>query len=466
MTKLTFLGAAGNVTGSRYLFEDKSTQLLVDCGLYQEREFQSRNWDPSPLEPSKLEAVLLTHAHLDHIGLLPKLVRDGFKGKIYATDATLEMAEVMLLDSARIQEEDADAKKRRHRREGRKGPYPEEPLYTVEDAEACFPLFRPADYDKPVDFNGVRATFLNAGHVMGSAMVFLEFKSGNPSGEGRSICFSGDVGRPDRPLEEAPLSPTVPDYLVVESTYGDREHPPVAEVEGRFAEIINETARRGGNVIIPAFALERTQEILYYLKRLQATGRVPKLPVFVDSPMAIKLTGIFSRHPELWGGDIEGYKKGSPFDFPGLSLTSSAAESRAIAGQKGSSIIIAGSGMATGGRIKHHLVSNISRPESTILFVGYQARGTLGRVITTGTTPVRILGRQYDVKAKIEQLHGMSAHADRTELLEWTSHFAKPPIQVFVTHGEEDAAASFAEVLRQRTGWTVVMPKYGQSFEL
>ena len=463
MPKLTFLGAAGNVTGSRYLFEDRATQLLVDCGLYQEREFQSRNWDPSPLEPSKLEAVLLTHAHLDHCGLLPKLVRDGFRGKIYATDATLEMAEVMLLDSARIQEEDADAKKRRHRREGRRGPHPEEPLYTVEDAEACFPLFQPVEYGKPVDLDGLKASFVNAGHVMGSAMIYLDFKSGN---ETRTICFSGDVGRPERPLEESPVSPTTPDYLVVESTYGDRDHPPAAEVEGRFAEVINETARRGGNLVIPAFALERTQEILFYLKRLLATGKVPRLPVYVDSPMAIKLTGIFTRHPELWGGDIEGYKKGSPFDFPGLSLTSSAAESRAIAGRKGSSIIIAGSGMATGGRIKHHLINNISRGESTILFVGYQARGTLGREIVQGTNPVRILGARHEVKARIEQLHGLSAHADRTELLEWTSHFARPPRQVFVTHGEEEAAGSFAEALRQRTGWTVATPKYGESFEL
>jgi len=298
---------------------------------------------------------------------------------------------------------------------------------------------------------------------MGSAMIYLDFKSGD---ESRTICFSGDVGRPERPLEEAPVSPSTPDYLVVESTYGDRDHPPAAEVEGRFAEIINETASRGGNLVIPAFALERTQEILFYLKRLLASGRVPRLPVYVDSPMAIKLTGIFSRHPELWGGDIEGYKKGSPFDFPGLTLTSSPAESRAIVGHKGSSIIIAGSGMATGGRIKHHLVNNLSRGESTILFAGYQSRGTLGREILDGKNPVRILGAQHEVKAKIEQVHGLSAHADRTELLEWTSRLSRPPRQVFVTHGEEEAADSLAEALRRRTGWNVETPRYGASFEL
>jgi metallo-beta-lactamase family protein len=463
MPKLTFLGAAGNVTGSRYLFEDTQMQLLVDCGLYQEREFLSRNWNPTPLKPSEIEAVLLTHAHLDHIGLLPKLVHDGFKGRIYATDATLEMAEVLLLDSARIQEEDADFKKRRHRREGRRGPYPEEPLYSVEDARACFPLFKSVGYDKPIDFKGIKATFVNAGHVLGSAMVFLEFKS---NGESRNICFSGDVGRPKRPLQNEPTPLTVPDYLVVESTYGDRDHPPIQEVEGRFANIINETVHRNGKVIIPAFALERTQELLYYLKRLMAAGTIPKLTVYVDSPMAIELTVIFTQHPELWGGDAEGYTKGSPFEFPGLKLTGSVAESRAIAGHKGPCIIIAGSGMATGGRIKHHLVNNISRAENTILFAGYQAWGTLGRVITEGTTPVRILGQEYEVKAKIEQLHGLSAHADRTELLEWTSHLAKPPKRVFVTHGEKDSANSFAEALRQRTGWTVTVPQYGETFEL
>jgi len=463
MPKLTFLGAAGGVTGSRYLFEDAATQLLIDCGLYQEREFLSRNWHPSPLEPSQIEAVLLTHAHLDHSGLLPKLVRDGFKGKIYATDATLEMAEVMLLDSARIQEEDADAKKRRHRREGRRGPFPEEPLYTVEDARACFPLFQPAGYGKPIDFDGLGAVLTDAGHVMGSAMITLEFRS---RGESRKICFSGDIGRPDRPLQDAPPPPPPADYLVVESTYGDREHPPVSEVEQKFIDVVNETLRRGGNVVIPAFALERTQELLYYLKKMLAAGMVPKVPVYVDSPMAVELTVIFTRHPELWGGNINGYRKGSPFEFPGLKLTGSAAESRAIARQKSPCIIISGSGMATGGRIKHHLVNNISRGESTILFTGYQARGTLGRVILDGTNPVRILGREYEVKARIEQLHGLSAHADRTELLNWISRLTKPPRQVFVTHGEKEAAESFAEALRRRTGWPVTVPEYSQSFDL
>lgn len=464
MPKLTFLGAAGNVTGSRYLFEDIHTQLLVDCGLYQEREFLSRNWDPSPLEPAKIEAVLLTHAHLDHIGLLPKLVRDGFKGRVYATDATLEMAEVMLLDAARIQEEDADAKKRRHRRQGRTGPYPEEPLYTIEDAQACFPLFQAAEYGKPVAFDGIKAAFADAGHVLGSAMIYLQFQSQKAA---RTICFSGDVGRPERPLEDAPSLPrSTLDYLVIESTYGDREHPPADEAESKFADIINETVQRGGNIVIPAFALERTQELLFYMKRLLASGRVPRLPVYVDSPMAIKLTEIFTRHPELWGGEIDNYRKGSPFEFRGLKLTASAAESRAIADDKSPAIIIAGSGMATGGRIKHHLINNISRAESTILFVGYQARGTLGRVILNGTTPVRILGREYEVKARIEQIPGLSAHAGRSELLDWASHFKRPLKQVFVTHGEEEAADEFAQELRRRTGWPVTAPQYGQSFDL
>jgi metallo-beta-lactamase family protein len=465
MPKLTFLGAAGNVTGSRYLFEDTNTQLLVDCGLYQERDFQERNWHPTPLEPSAIEAVFLTHAHIDHCGLLPKLVRDGFNGSVYATDATLEMAEVMLLDSARIQEEDADYKKRRHTREGRRGktPHPEEPLYTVEDAMACLPLFRPIEREKPLKLDGITATLFDAGHVMGSSMVFLEFESG---GRKRSICFSGDIGRPGRLLQNAPDSPTGPDYLVVESTYGDREHPPAEEVRQKLIDTIRDTVRRGGNVVIPAFALERTQELLFYLKGMFHSGDIPRLPVFVDSPMATKLTEVFSRHPELWGGDIEDYKKGSPFAFPGLTFIGSAADSRAIAKKKGTSIIIAGSGMATGGRIKHHLVNNISRSDSTILFVGYQARGTLGRTIVNGVSPVRILGQEYDVKAKVVQLHGLSAHAGRSELLDWASAFSQPPRHIFVTHGEESAATAFADELNRRTGWPVTAPEYRQSFEL
>lgn len=463
MAKLTFLGAARNVTGSRYLFEDVDTQILVDCGLYQEREFLPHNWNPSPLAPSKIEAVILTHAHLDHCGLLPKLVHDGFRGRIYGTEATLEIARVMLLDSARIQEEDADFKKRRHEREGRRGPFPEVPLYTVKDAQNTFPLFQPVEYGKTIAFDGVKATLQNAGHVLGSAMVYLEFKS---RGEARSICFSGDIGRPMSTLLTAPLPPAAPDYLVMEATYGDREHPPVEEVEVALAAVINETVNRGGNVVIPAFALERTQELLFFLKRLLANGKIPKLTVYVDSPMAIELTAIFTRHPELLGREAGEDGKGSKFGFPGLKLTSSVEASKAINHDNNPCIIIAGSGMATGGRIKHHLVNNISRPESTILFVGYQSRGTLGRVITDGQNPVRILGQMHEVKARIEQLQGLSAHAGRSELLDWVTKLNKAPRKVFITHAEEDSAVSFATDLKKRTGWPVTVPAYGDSFEL
>ncbi|APV44852.1 metallo-beta-lactamase family protein [Dehalogenimonas formicexedens] len=460
MPKLTFLGAAGNVTGSRYLFEGSETQLLVDCGLYQEREFLSRNWDPTPLKPSEIDAVILTHAHLDHCGLLPKLVHDGFRGKVYATDATLEMAEVMLLDSARIQEEDADFKKRRHEREGQRGAFPELPLYTVEDAKNTFPLFHPVRYGETIEFAGVKATLQNAGHVLGSAMVYLECQS---RGKARSLCFSGDIGRPKSTLLTAPRPPSVPDYLVMEATYGDRDHPPAADVEGTLASVINETISKGGNVVIPAFALERTQELLFFLKKLMATGKIPKMTVYVDSPMAIELTVIFSRHPELLGAEAG---KSANFGFPGLKLTASVEESKAIAHDPKPCIIIAGSGMATGGRIKHHLVNNITRPESTILFVGYQSRGTLGRAITDGQSPVRILGQMYDVRARVEQLQGLSAHAGRSELMDWITGLGKSPTRIFITHSEEDSANSFAQALRERTGWPVTVPAYGESFEL
>jgi metallo-beta-lactamase family protein len=463
MPKLTFLGAARNVTGSRYLFEDVNTQLLIDCGLYQEREFLSRNWNPSPLAPSKIDAVILTHAHLDHCGLLPKLVHDGFHGKIYGTGATLEMAEVMLLDSARIQEEDADFKKRRHEKEGRRGLYPEVPLYTVKDAQNTIPLFQTLEYGKTIEFDGIKATLQNAGHVLGSAMVYLEFRS---NGEPRSVCFSGDIGRPVSTLLTAPLPPSAPDYLVMEATYGDREHPPVADVENRLAAVINETVNRGGNVVIPAFALERTQELLFFLKRLLTSGKIPKLTVYVDSPMAIELTAIFSKHPELLGGEAGDNNTGSRFGFPGLRLTGSVDDSKAINHDTKPCIIIAGSGMATGGRIKHHLVNNISRPESTILFVGYQSLGTLGRVILDGQNPVRMLGQMHEVKARIEQLQGLSAHAGRSELLDWVAKLNRAPRQVFITHAEEDAGVSFADALKARTGWPITVPNYGESFEL
>ena len=458
--KLSFLGAAQNVTGSQYLVQYNNTSFLVDCGLYQERELKGRNWSPFSISPGSLGAVLLTHAHLDHCGLLPKLVREGFNQAIYCTGATSEITRIMLLDSGKIHEEDADFKRRRHERESRKGPYPEIPLYTKDDAEAVSPLFSPVKYGEAVKIgDGVEATFYDAGHVLGSSMVKLKIEQ---NGEARTILFSGDIGRRNKPILNDPTFFDEADYVIVESTYGDRLLERPQDAANQLAEAINTTAKRGGNVVIPSFALERSQELLYYLSKFRLEGRIPHLKVFVDSPMAVEVTGVFERHPELFDEEMKKLlrQQKSPFDFPGLNLAGTVDESKAINHMDGSVIIIAGSGMCTGGRIKHHLVNNISREESTILFVGYQAAGTLGRQIVNGAQRVRMLGQYYPVRARIAQLNGFSAHADRDGLVRWLSSLRKPPRRVFVTHGELDASQHLAGLIRSSHGWETIVPSY------
>ena len=458
--KLAFLGAAQNVTGSNYLLETNGSRFIVDCGLFQERELLGRNWQDFQFSPRSLQAVLLTHAHLDHSGLLPKLVRDGFRSKIYCTDATAEIARIMLLDSAKLQEEDAQTKRKRHEKEGRRGPYPETPLYTTEDAQAVFPLLSPVKYGESVPVtSGVEAVFRDAGHVLGSAMIEVRV---NVDGSKRTLVFSGDVGRWDRPILSDPTLFSHADYIVMESTYGDRLHNGERDVEEMLADVINRTQRAGGNVIIPSFALERAQEILYHLNRLFMQDRIPHLVVFVDSPMAASVTEVFNHHPELFDKEAADFfhRNGSPFDFPNLRLVKTVDESKTINYIKGTVVIIAGSGMCTGGRIKHHLVYNISRPESTILFVGYQAEGTLGRQIVEGSKAVRILGQTHRVRANIVQMGGFSAHADRDDLLRWLSGFQKPPSRLFITHGEPQTALSFADLVTNTKKWPVSVPQY------
>ena len=455
--KLSFLGAARNVTGSRYLLETDNTRLLVDCGLYQEREFRSRNWEPFPIPPSTLDAVLLTHAHVDHCGLIPKLVGDGFRGRIYCTEATSEIAQIILLDSAHLQEEDAEFKRKRHERENRRGPFPEIPLYTVDDAKASFPLFLPVKYGAPTQIgNGVEATFYDAGHVLGSSMIKVEVSQG---GEKRTIIFSGDVGRWNRPILRDPNVFSKTDYIVVESTYGDRVHAQ-ADISDSLADIVNSTYKAGGNIIVPSFALERTQEVLYYLNDLLIEDRIPHLMVFLDSPMATNITEVFKHHSELFDQEMIKLLRHnkSPFDFPGFKMVQTVDESKSLNHIAGTVLIIAGSGMCTGGRVKYHLVSNISRRESTILFVGYQAIGTLGRQIVDGAKQVRILGQQFPVRARIAQIHGFSSHADRDELLRWLSGLIIAPKHLFVVHGEANVAEQFGEFLREKTGWKVSVP--------
>lgn len=464
--KLQFLGAAQNVTGSRHLLSANGTRVLVDCGLYQERQLKVRNWDPFPVPPESIDAVLLTHAHLDHCGLLPKLVREGFNGKVYCTAATSELAQIILLDSAHLQEEDAAFKRKRHQREGRKGHYPEIPLYTAEQAQTSFGHFQPVDYQKPVKIGkGVQASFYEAGHVLGSSMIEVKVQQ---DGQSRTILFSGDVGRPHQPIVRDPSCIDQADYVLIESTYGDREHQEPEDTKKMFAEVINSTKQRGGNVIIPSFALERSQEVLYYINELLLEDAIPHLMVFLDSPMASNITKVFQKHRELFDKEMAEYIKHhqSPFDFPGLKLTETTKESKTINHIKGTIIVIAGSGMCTGGRIKHHLINNITRPESTIMFVGYQATGTLGRRIVDGEKKVRILGQEYRVRAKVVQINGFSAHADRDELLRWLGCLQKPPRKLFIVHGEPESAQHFGDYVRQKTGWEVAVPEYQDKVDL
>ena len=459
--KLTFLGAARNVTGSRYLLETSNARILIDCGLFQEREFRYRNWEPFSIPPSSINAMLLTHAHLDHSGLIPKVCREGFRSNIYCTRATTDIVKIMLLDSAKLQEEDAELKRRRHAREGRRGPYPEIPLYTIEDAEASFACFsHTVRYSEPVMISdGIEASFHDAGHVLGSSMIQIRVSQGAKE---RTLLFSGDVGRWHLPMLRDPSLFTRADYVIVESTYGDRLHGDQAEIADNLAEIINSTYQAGGNIVIPSFALERAQEVLYYLNQLLISNRIPHLPVFLDSPMAISVTEVFKAHPEAYDQDMTRLLESnrSPFEFPGLRMTKTVEDSKSINRFRGTAIIIAGSGMCTGGRIKHHLVQNISRPESTILFVGYQARGTLGRQIVDGNKSVRILGQYHPVWARVAQMSGFSAHADRDELMKWLSAFKKPPKQLFVTHGEPEVADNFCEYISKKMAWKVSSPEY------
>ncbi len=462
MATLTFLGAARGVTGSCYLLEQGPTRVLVDCGLFQERKLQERNWKPFPVEASSLAAVLLTHAHLDHCGLLPKLVREGFRGKIFSTAATAEIARYVLLDSARIQEEDAAFKAARHQREGREGPHPVLPLYTEEDARRTLPLFSAVNYGRPLQAApGVSAVFLEAGHILGSASVRVEVG-------GVSVLFSGDVGRWDRPIirDPAPFEPA--DYLLLETTYGGSLHENTAGIEQALAEAVLSTRRAGGNLLIPSFALERAQEVLYYLNRLQAAGRVPHVPVFLDSPMAVEVTEVFLHHPDLFDEDMRRLMLtgSSPFSFPGLTMVRSVEKSKTLNHLRGTAVIVAGSGMCTGGRIKHHLVTNIGRRESTVLFVGYQAEGTLGRAILSGARQVRIHGQTQRVRARVTRITGFSAHADRGELERWLAPQSRPPRRLFLTHGEPQAAEAFAGAMRARDGWQVSIPEYGEQVQL
>jgi len=464
--KLTFLGAAKSVTGSRILVETDNLRFLIDCGLYQERELRIHNWERFPVTPSTIDAVVLTHAHIDHCGLLPKLVKEGFRNPVYCTAPTADIAKIMLLDSARLQAHDAELKKKRHERERRRGPYPEIPLYTEEEAEDSFVYFQPVEYQKTVKpAKGVEFTLHESGHVLGGAMVEVTIRDKRQK---TRLIFSGDIGRWHRPILRDPTLFEAADYIITESTYANRNLPDPDEMLDQFIDVINTTVKDGGNVIIPSFALERAQDILYYLYKAREAGRLAPVKIYLDSPMAVSITDIFTKYSSLLDEEMRQLvrRRSSPFRFPGLHFVTSLEDSQRIGEQDSPSVIIAGSGMCTGGRVKFHLAANITRRESAILFVGYQSAGTLGRLLVDGAKDVRIMGERYPVKARVLQMYGLSSHADSAQLQRWLYNFKNTPKKVFVVHGEEESAEYYAGKIKQDKGWEAIVPEFGEEFVL
>jgi metallo-beta-lactamase family protein len=464
--QLHFWGANRQVTGSRYCLEAAGRRILIDCGLFQERDYLARNWEDSPLPVDQFDALVLTHAHLDHCGLIPRLVDAGFRAEVHCTRPTVDLTELVLLDAAQIQEEDAAYKLRRHAREGRRGQHPPVALYTTASVPPAMAMFRGHAYGQALALSDdIRVTFHDAGHILGSAI--LEF-SVREAGRTRRVVFSGDVGQAGKPFLRDPARLSQADYLVLESTYGDRYHEKGGDIAAELAMVVNKTVERGGNVVIPTFAVERAQDLMYVFSRLVHENRIPDVPIFLDSPMAVDVTAIFGKYQDCFDPDTWGLilRKQPPLHFPGLKFVRTAEQSKAINSLRTPCVIMASSGMCTAGRVKHHLRQNVERPESTVLFVGYQAHGTLGRQILDRQPRVRIHGRDYRMRAEVAELNGFSGHADRAGLLQWLEGLAAAPQQIFLTHGEASAAASLAEAIHERFRYPATIPEYRSSVTL
>ncbi|HEY5961689.1 MAG TPA: MBL fold metallo-hydrolase, partial [Polyangiaceae bacterium] len=449
--------------GSRHLVEFDGTRILVDCGLYQERQNAARNWAPFAIAPSEVETIVLTHAHIDHVGWLPRFVRQGFRGLAYCSLATKEIVPIVLKDAAHLQAEDLAWKMKRHAEEGRSSAYPPEALYDDEDVEAACQALRGLSFGTPqVIAPGIEMTLHPSGHILGASMVHIKHLA-----SGKTALFSGDLGRPGRPIVADPAPPPDADVLVIESTYGDRIHEDQVDVATQLGRVINTTVERGGSVLIPCFAVERAQELLFYLQRLRQTQKIPKLPVFLDSPMAVAMLSVFGHHPEALEPSIRSRMAigDSPFRLPELRLCSSRDESKRINDVRQPSIIIAGSGMCNGGRIKHHLFRFLDDELSTVLFVGYQASGTLGRQILDGAPEIRLFGGLRRVSIQVAQVHGFSGHADQNELITWIKQMHTPPKQVAVVHGGSQVTANFAQLVSNGIGCSVVVPEFGERLE-
>jgi metallo-beta-lactamase family protein len=459
MVKVTCFGAAGSVTGSNFLLETSGrTKVLIDCGLFQgSKETELYNWEPWGYDPREVRTLILTHAHIDHSGRIPKIVKDGFQGKIITSPPTAELCEVMLLDSAHVQEMEAEWKSRKNRRRAKDDV---EPLYTKKDAEDSLGYLVPTELDRVIDIEtGIKVRLRNAGHVLGSSIVELWVTD---EGKETKIVFSGDLGRHDQLIVRDPVEIMDADYLFVESTYGNRLHRTFEESKAELLEAIRYAVSHREKVIIPAFALERTQEILYLLGEFSRAGQLPKVPIYLDSPLAIKATEIFRRNKKYYDEAARAIVEQGfdPFDMPNLRFTSTTSESMRINQMEGPAIVIAANGMCTAGRIKHHLKHNLWRPGASIVIVGFQAQGTTGRQIVDRAKSVRLLGENVAVRARVFTIGGFSAHADQAGIMEWVAHFTqgRRP-RVFVIHGEPTSSQALAEALKERLGLDAYVPR-------
>ena len=458
MAKITFLGAAGTVTGSKYLIEAEGKRLLVDCGLFEgSKELTQRNWDRLTIDPATIDWVLLTHAHIDHTGYLPRLVRNGFRGPIYSNGATRELCALLLPDSAHLQEEDA----RYASRKGYSSHKPPLPLYTVAESQTALQQFREIPSNDPFTISpqfSVRPH--DAGHILGATWLELTITE---SGKQTLVVFSGDVGRYDQPILKDPESPTRADFLLCESTYGDRDHPAGSPAD-ELADVVNRTAKRGGAVVIPAFAVDRTQLLMYYLRELGEQKRIPLLPVYVDSPMAINVTDMYVRHHA--DHDLKQQTNIDPLNINQVHMTRTVEESKAINNVVSPCIIISASGMITGGRVLHHLALRLPDPRNSVLLVGYQAEGSGGYALQQGAKYLPLYGQQVPVRAEVVEMGQLSAHAGKSELLRWLSGFQAPPRQTFLVHGETSGLNGLRDAIVSQYRWPVTIPAYQQSFEL
>lgn len=460
--RLKFLGAVKSVTGSKFLLEIDDKRILIDCGMFQgKKELRLRNWSKLPIDPAQIDVVVITHAHIDHTGYLPRLVKDGFGGRIICTRATEDLMNILLPDAGKLQEEEAQYAFR-HGYSRHSKP---QPLFGVEDAKLVLDMIDSFPLNEEIKLiENVSIIFRNAGHILGASMIEL-FVQGDT--QKKKIVFSGDLGRYEDPLMHPPATVKNADILLIESTYGDRLNP-IEDVEKELAEAINYTFDRRGCVLIPAFAVGRTQNLIYYLNKLMNEKSIPELPIFIDSPMAISVTSLYEKHSHIHKLKVQKQNDRliSIFDSPNIYFCNTAESSRALNDRKEPAIIISASGMCTGGRILHHLYHRLGNENDTVLFAGYQAEGTRGRDILDGKPTVRIFGIDVQINCAVKEVNGLSAHADQKELMKWISGFESSPKMTFITHGEEAAAKTLLEKIKMTYNWNCFVPEYMESFEL